>query len=211
MRWYVACTDIDESQSAAEDRMRNETIALRESWTAPRCSRRSSAHRWRCKAFLATGGEGGADGRDGAHSGRDGTGKELVARAVHNRSRRASGAFIRVNCGGIRRRSSPPSCSGHERARLRARCSAASAASRPRTAAPSSWMKVGDLPRGAVSLLRVLQEREIERVGSSHPIAVDVRVLARRTAISRPRWSVHVPGGSVLPAQRLPIPPAAAA
>jgi formate hydrogenlyase transcriptional activator len=111
--------------------------------------------------------------------GETGTGKELVARAVHKRSRRAGGAFILVNCAAI-----PPSLIaselfGHEKGAftgaLQRRLGRFEAADR----GTIFLDEIGELPPEAqVALLRVLQEREIERVGSSHPIPVDVRVLA---------------------------------
>jgi formate hydrogenlyase transcriptional activator len=111
--------------------------------------------------------------------GETGTGKELIARAIHKRSRRAGGAFILVNCAAI-----PPSLIaselfGHEKGAftgaLQRRLGRFEAADR----GTIFLDEIGDLPAEAqVSLLRVLQEREIERVGSSHPIPVDVRVLA---------------------------------
>jgi len=111
--------------------------------------------------------------------GETGTGKELVARAIHKRSRRASGAFIRVNCAAI-----PPSLIASElfgtrKARSPARCQRRLGRFEAADGGTIFLDEIGELPQEAqVALLRVLQEREIERVGSSHPIAVDVRVLA---------------------------------
>jgi len=111
--------------------------------------------------------------------GETGTGKELVARAIHKRSRRASGAFIRVNCAAIPPSLVASSCLGTRRARFTGAVQRRSAGSRRPTAGTIFLDEIGELPQEAqVALLRVLQEREIERVGSSHPIAVDVRVLA---------------------------------
>src|SRR2546422_870824 len=178
MRWYVACTDIDD-RKRSEDRMRNETIALREELDRASMFEEIVGSSSALRSVLAQVAKVAQTDATVLIVGETGTGKELVARAVHKRSRRASGAFIRVNCAAI-----PPSLVaselfGHEKG-------AFTGASQRRLgrfeAADGGTIfldEIGELPPEAqVSLLRVLQEREIERVGSSHPIAVDVRVLA---------------------------------
>jgi formate hydrogenlyase transcriptional activator len=111
--------------------------------------------------------------------GETGTGKELIARAIHRRSHRAARAFIRVNCSAIPTSLIASELFGHEKG-------AFTGASQRRLgrfeAARGGTIfldEVGDLPAATqIALLRVLQEREIERVGSNQPISVDVRVLA---------------------------------
>jgi len=103
----------------------------------------------------------------------------LIARAIHKRSRRSTRAFIRVNCAAI-----PPSLIaselfGHEKGAFTGALQRRLGRFEAADGGTIFLDEIGDLPAETqIALLRVLQEREIERVGSSHPIAVDVRVLA---------------------------------
>jgi formate hydrogenlyase transcriptional activator len=111
--------------------------------------------------------------------GETGTGKELIARAIHSRSNRSTRAFIRVNCAAIPSSLVASELFGHEKG-------AFTGASQRRVGRFESadggtifLDEVGDLPMDTqVALLRVLQEREFERVGGTESIAVNVRVLA---------------------------------
>jgi formate hydrogenlyase transcriptional activator len=178
MRWYVACTDIDD-RKRAEDRMRNETIALREDLDRASMFEEIVGSSPALQRVLAQVAKVAQTDSTVLILGETGTGKELVARAIHKRSRRASGAFIRVNCAAI-----PPSLVaselfGHEKGAFTGAVQRRLGRFEAADGGTIFLDEVGELPPEAqVSLLRVLQEREIERVGSSHPIAVDVRVLA---------------------------------
>ena len=111
--------------------------------------------------------------------GETGTGKELVARAIHNRSERHSGPFLRVNCGAIPRELIDSQLFGHERGSF-------TGASETR----QGWFEradmgtlfldeIGELPLDAqVRFLRVLQDGFVERVGGTKSIRVNVRVVA---------------------------------
>jgi formate hydrogenlyase transcriptional activator len=111
--------------------------------------------------------------------GETGTGKELVARAIHNRSKRSDRAFIRVNCAAI-----PPSLIaselfGHEKGAFTGAVQRRVGRFELANSGTIFLDEIGELPAETqITLLRVLQEREFERVGSNHPISVDVRVLA---------------------------------
>ncbi len=178
MRWYVACTDIDD-RKRGEDRMRNETIALREELDRASMFEEIVGSSPALKSVLAQVAKVAQTDSTVLILGETGTGKELVARAVHKRSRRASGAFIRVNCAAI-----PPSLVaselfGHEKGAFTGAVQRRLGRFEAADGGTIFLDEIGELPPEAqVSLLRVLQEREIERVGSSHAIAVDVRVLA---------------------------------
>src|SRR6266571_4002057 len=178
MRWYVDCTDIDD-RKRSEDRMRNETIALREDLDRASMFEEIIGSSPALQRVLDEVAKVAQTDSTVLILGETGTGKELVARAVHKRSRRASGAFIRVNCAAI-----PPSLVaselfGHEKGAFTGALQRRLGRFEAADGGTIFLDEIGELPPEAqVSLLRVLQEREIERVGSSHPIAVDVRVLA---------------------------------
>jgi transcriptional regulator with GAF, ATPase, and Fis domain len=111
--------------------------------------------------------------------GETGTGKELIARAIHNGSDRSAGPFIRVNCGAIPPELIDSQLFGHEKGSF-----TGATDSRP------GWFEradkgtlfldeIGELPPNAqVRFLRVLQDGFVERVGSDRPLHVDVRVVA---------------------------------
>jgi formate hydrogenlyase transcriptional activator len=111
--------------------------------------------------------------------GETGTGKELIAAAIHKRSKRATKAFIRVNCAAI-----PPSLIaselfGHEKGAFTGAFQRRAGRFESADGGTIFLDEIGELSlETQATLLRVLQEHEIERVGSSRQISVDVRVLA---------------------------------
>lgn len=111
--------------------------------------------------------------------GETGTGKELIARALHLRSARARGPFIRVNCAAIPSSLLASELFGHEKGAFTGALQRRLGRFESAHGGTIFLDEVGELPMDAqVMLLRVIQERELERVGSSRPIAVDVRIVA---------------------------------
>lgn len=111
--------------------------------------------------------------------GETGAGKEVIARAIHNHSPRRDGPFIKVNCGAIPQSLMDSELFGHEKGAF----TGASSLKRGRFERAHQGTilldEVGELtPEAQIRLLRVLQEKEIERVGGERPINLDIRVIA---------------------------------
>jgi len=111
-------------------------------------------------------------------TGETGTGKELVARAIHRKSARAERAFVSVNCAAIPRDLIPSELFGHEKGAFTGATQRRLGRFELADGGTIFLDEVGDLlPDTQVALLRVLQERELERVGGGQAIHVDVRVI----------------------------------
>ncbi|HWZ26976.1 MAG TPA: sigma 54-interacting transcriptional regulator [Gemmatimonadales bacterium] len=177
VRWYATGTDIDD-RKRAEDRVRNENLALREDIDRTSMFEEIVGPSASLRHVLEQVAKVAPTDSTVLILGETGTGKELIARAIHKRSRRASRAFIRVNCAAIPTSLIASELFGHEKGAFTGALQRRLGRFEAAEGGTLLLDEVGDLPLEAqVALLRVLQEREIERVGSSHPIAVDVRVI----------------------------------
>jgi len=112
-------------------------------------------------------------------SGESGTGKELVARAVHESSRRATGPFIKVNCGALTETLLESELFGHEKGAFTGAIRAKMGRFELADGGTLFLDEIGEIPPSMqVKLLRALQEQEFERVGGEATVKVDVRVIA---------------------------------
>jgi formate hydrogenlyase transcriptional activator len=178
VRWYATGADIDD-RKRTEDRVRNENVALREDIVRYSMFEEIVGSSAPLRRVLAQVEKVAPTVSTVLILGETGTGKELIARAIHNRSKRSGRAFIRVNCAAI----PPPLVAselfGHERGAFTGALQRRLGRFELADGGTLFLDEVGELPLEAqVALLRVLQDREFERVGGSHTISVDVRVLA---------------------------------
>jgi transcriptional regulator with GAF, ATPase, and Fis domain len=112
-------------------------------------------------------------------TGETGTGKELVARAIHRRSNRSARAFVSVNCAAIPRDLIASELFGHEKGAFTGATQQRLGRFELANGGTLFLDEVGELPvETQIALLRVLQEHEFERVGGTSPIRADVRVIA---------------------------------
>ncbi len=111
--------------------------------------------------------------------GETGVGKEIIAGAIHNASSRRDGPFIKVNCGAIPEALLDSELFGHEKGAFTGAISQKRGRFERASRGTIFLDEIGELPLEAqVRLLRVLQEKEIERVGGTEPVEVDIRVIA---------------------------------
>jgi transcriptional regulator with GAF, ATPase, and Fis domain len=111
--------------------------------------------------------------------GETGTGKEVVSRAIHLKSRRSAAPFIRVNCGAIPSELIDSQLFGHEKGSFTGAVDQHQGWFERADGGTLFLDEIGELPLAAqVRLLRVLQDHQVERVGGRQPISVDVRIIA---------------------------------
>ena len=178
VRWFATATDI-EGRKQAEDRVRNEAVALREDIVNSSMFEEIVGSSKAMRNIQAQISRVAPTDSTVLIQGETGTGKELIARAIHNRSKRANRAFIRVNCAAIPSSLIASELFGHEKGAFTGALQRRLGRFESADGGTIFLDEVGELPQETqISLLRVLQEREFERVGGNRSIHIDVRVLA---------------------------------
>jgi transcriptional regulator with GAF, ATPase, and Fis domain len=177
-RWYVASTDIDD-RKRAEEKLQLENIALREEIDKASMFEEIVGTSPALKSVLSRMSKVAPSDSTVLITGETGTGKELVARAIHRRSDRASRAFISVNCAAIPRDLIATELFGHEKGAFTGATQQRLGRFELANGGTIFLDEVGELPvETQIALLRVLQEHEFERVGGTRRIRADVRVIA---------------------------------
>ncbi len=176
--WYVALTDIDE-RKRAEERLQQENVALREEIDKASMFEEIVGTSPALKSVLSRISKVAPSDSTVLITGETGTGKELVARAIHRRSDRPSRAFVSVNCAAIPRDLIASELFGHEKGAFTGATQQRQGRFELANGGTLFLDEVGELPAETqIALLRVLQEHEFERVGGSRRIRADVRVIA---------------------------------
>src|SRR5580704_2230196 len=177
-RWYVTSTDIDDRKSA-EEKLQQENVALREEIDKASMFEEIVGTSDALQAVISRIAKVSPTDSTVLITGETGSGKELVARAIHKRSNRSSGVFVSVNCAVIPRDLIASELFGHEKGAFTGAMQRRLGRFELAEGGTIFLDEVGDLPSETqVALLRVLQEREFERVGGGRPIRCNVRVVA---------------------------------
>jgi formate hydrogenlyase transcriptional activator len=178
IRWYATGTDIDD-RKRAEERTRKENLALREEIDQSSMFEEIVGSSQAIRGVLSQVTKVAKTDSTVLIIGETGTGKELIARAVHRRSRRSARAFVAVNCAAIAPSLITSELFGHEKGAFTGALQRRAGRFEAADEGTIFLDEIGELPVEAqIALLRVLQEREFERIGSTEPLKVDVRVVA---------------------------------
>jgi PAS domain S-box-containing protein len=178
IRWYATGTDI-EDRKQAEERMRNENLALREQIDQAFMFEEIVGSSPALQTVLSSIVKVAPTDSTVLITGETGTGKELVARAIHKHSQRSGQAFISVNCASIPSSLIASELFGHEKGAFTGALQRRQGRFELAHSGTIFLDEVGDLPAETqITLLRVLQERQFERVGGNRIIPTDVRVIA---------------------------------
>jgi PAS domain S-box-containing protein len=178
IRWYATGTDI-EDRKQAEERMRNENLALREQIDQAFMFEEIVGSSPALQTVLSSIVKVAPTDSTVLITGETGTGKELVARAIHKRSQRSGQAFISVNCASIPSSLIASELFGHEKGAFTGAVQRRQGRFELAHSGTIFLDEVGELPAETqITLLRVLQERQFERVGGNRILSTDVRVIA---------------------------------
>jgi PAS domain S-box-containing protein len=177
-RWYAAATDI-EDRKQAEQRLQNENVALREEIDKASMFEEIVGVSPALQAVLSRVSKVARTDSSVLITGETGTGKELIARAVHRRSQRSSRAFVSVNCAAVPRDLIASELFGHEKGAFTGATQRRLGRFELAEGGTIFLDEVGELPAETqIALLRVLQEHEFERVGGTGTIRTNVRLIA---------------------------------
>src|SRR5271156_1236555 len=177
-RWVVPALDIDD-RKRSEERLQQENVALREEIDKASMFEEIVGTSPALQTVLSRVSKVAATDSTVLITGETGTGKELVARAIHRRSRRTSRPFISVNCATIPRDLIASELFGHEKGAFTGATQRRLGRFELAERGTIFLDEVGELPpETQIALLRVLQEHEFERVGGTGSIRTDVRVIA---------------------------------
>jgi formate hydrogenlyase transcriptional activator len=178
LRWYSTGTEI-QNRKEAEERTQNENLALREEIDKVSMFEEIVGASSGLQTVLSRVSKAAPTESTILITGETGTGKELVARAIHKRSARSAGAFVSVNCSAIPQSLIASELFGHEKGAFTGALQRRLGRFEMAEGGTLFLDEVGDLPAETqIALLRVLQEREFERVGGDRVIRTDVRVIA---------------------------------
>jgi formate hydrogenlyase transcriptional activator len=178
VRWYATGTDIDDRKQA-EERTQQENIALREQIDQVFMFEEIVGSSAVLKTVISNIVRVAPTDSTVLITGETGTGKELVARAIHKSSQRASQPFVAVNCASIPSSLIASELFGHEKGAFTGALQRRQGRFELANSGTIFLDEIGELPAETqIALLRVLQERRFERVGGSRIIPTDVRIIA---------------------------------
>jgi PAS domain S-box-containing protein len=177
-RWVVPAIDIDD-RKRSEERLQHENVALREEIVKASMFEEIVGSSPALQTVLSSVVKVAPTNSTVLITGETGTGKELIARAIHKHSQRSGQAFISVNCASIPSSLIASELFGHEKGAFTGAVQRRQGRFELAHSGTIFLDEVGDLPpETQITLLRVLQERQFERVGGNRILATDVRVLA---------------------------------
>ena len=177
-RWFVTATDI-EDRKQAEEKLRYENVALREELGKSSMFEEVVGSSSVLQSVLERAAKVAPTDSTVLIMGETGTGKELIARAIHQRSKRSEHPFITVNCAAVPSSLIMSELFGHEKGAFTGAVQRRLGRFELAEGGTLFLDEVGDLPlETQITLLRVLQEHEFERVGGTEVLRADVRVIS---------------------------------